>query len=208
MEEEICDVIKENERLIYKIASKYSMYYNIDDLYQSGMMGIVKAYKKYDKSSSCKFSSYAYKYILGEMIDFIRKDRNIIVSEDVFDIYKKYIKIKDLLFNKYEREPSIKEISAFMEISEHQLLNVIEGVAFTYDIDFEYSDDKREFVDNKILIDEEISSLDLFSKMLINYRYYQGFTQCETAKKLGVSQVKVSREEKLILNRIRNNITI
>lgn len=208
MEEEICDVIKENERLIYKIASKYSMYYNIDDLYQSGMMGIVKAYKKYDKSSSCKFSSYAYKYILGEMIDFIRKDRNIIVSDDVFDIYKKYIKIKDLLFNKYEREPSIKEISAFMEISEHQLLNVIEGVAFTYDIDFEYSDDKREFVDNKILIDEEISSLDLFSKMLINYRYYQGFTQCETAKKLGVSQVKVSREEKLILNRIRNNITI
>lgn len=208
MEEEICDVIKENERLIYKIASKYSMYYNIDDLYQSGMMGIVKAYKKYDKSSSCKFSSYAYKYILGEMIDFIRKDRNIIVSDDVFDIYKKYIKIKDLLFNKYEREPSIKEISAFMEISEHQLLNVIESVAFTYDIDFEYSDDKREFVDNKILIDEEISSLDLFSKMLINYRYYQGFTQCETAKKLGVSQVKVSREEKLILNRIRNNITI
>ena len=208
MEEEICDVIKENERLIYKIASKYSMYYNIDDLYQSGMMGIVKAYKKYDKSSSCKFSSYAYKYILGEMIDFIRKDRNIIVSDDVFDIYKKYIKIKDLLFNKYEREPSIKEISAFMEISEHQLLNVIEGVAFTYDIDFEYSDDKREFVDNKILIDEEISSLDLFSKMLINCRYYQGFTQCETAKKLGVSQVKVSREEKLILNRIRNNITI
>lgn len=208
MEEEICDVIKENERLIYKIASKYSMYYNIDDLYQSGMMGIVKAYKKYDKSSSCKFSSYAYKYILGEMIDFIRKDRNIIVSDDVFDIYKKYIKIKDLLFNKYEREPSIKEISAFMEIGEHQLLNVIESVAFTYDIDFEYSDDKREFVDNKILIDEEISSLDLFSKMLINYRYYQGFTQCETAKKLGVSQVKVSREEKLILSRIRNNITI
>ena len=206
MEEELCEVIKENERLIYKLARNYSIYYNIDDLYQAGIIGIIKAYKKYDKSSSCKFSSYAYKYILGEMIDFIKKDRNIVVSDEVFDIYKKYVKVRDLLFSKYEREATIKEISAFMDISEQQLISIIESVAFTSEIEFEYSDDKREIIDNKILIESELSNLDLFSKLLINYRYYQGFTQSETAQMLGVSQVKVSREEKLILSRIRNNI--
>lgn len=206
MKGELGEVIKECEKLIYKLASKYSMYYSIEDLYQAGVIGLIKAYKKYDISSSCKFSSYAYKYILGEMIDFIRKDRNIIVSDEVFDIYKRYIKVRDLLFSKYEREPSIKEISAFMDISEKQLINIVESVAFTCEIDFEYSDDNREFVDNKILIDNELSLLDAFSKSLINYRYYQGFTQSETAQMLGVSQVKVSREEKLILSRIRSNI--
>lgn len=208
MEGELCEVIKQSEKMIYKLASNYSMYYNIEDLYQAGIIGLIKAYKKYDKSSSCKFSSYAYKYILGEMIDFIKKDRNIIISDEVFDIYKRYLKVRDLLFNKYEREASIKEISAFMEVNERQLINIIESVSFTCDIEYELGDDSREFVDNKILIENELSDLDSFSRSLINYRYYQGFTQSETANILGVSQVKVSREEKLILSRIRSNIAV
>lgn len=206
MKGELGEVIKECEKMIYKLASNYTAYYNIEDLYQAGIVGLIKAYKKYDESSSCKFSSYAYKFILGEMIDFIRKDRNIIVSDEVFDIYKRYIKVRDLLYIKLEREASIEEISAFMDISCDKLISIIESVAFTREMEFEYSDDNREFVDNKILIDNEISLLDTFSKSLINCRYYQGFTQSETAQILGVSQVKVSREEKLILNRIRSKI--
>lgn len=207
MKGEIEEVVKDCEKMIYKIAYKYSKYYNIEDLYQSGMIGLIKAYKKYDKSSSCKFSSYAYKYILGEIIDFIKKDRNIIVSDEVFDIYRKYLKVKDLLLNKYEREPSIKEISSFMEISESKLINIIESVAFTYEMNIEYSDDDRERLDNKILIDNELSELDLFSKTLIKYRYYDGLSQSETANLLGISQANVSRSEKTILLKLRNNIT-
>ena len=206
MKGELGEVIKDCEKMIYKLASNYSMYYSMEDLYQAGVVGLIKAYKKYDESSSCKFSSYAYKFILGEMIEFIRKDRNIIVSDEVFDIYKRYIKVRDLLYIKLEREASIEEISAFMDISCDKLISIIESVAFTREMEFEYSDDNREFVDNKILIDNEISLLDTFSKSLINCRYYQGFTQSETAQILGVSQVKVSREEKLILNRIRSKI--
>ena len=118
MKGELSDVVKEYEKMVYKLAYNYSRYYNIDDLYQAGMIGLIKAYKKFDKSSSCKFSSYSYKYILGEMIDFIKKDRNIIVSDEIFSIYKKYLKVKELLSTKYERDISIKEISAFMEIEE------------------------------------------------------------------------------------------
>jgi RNA polymerase sporulation-specific sigma factor len=194
--------------MVYKLAYNYSNYFNLDDLFQAGMIGLIKAYKKYDKTSSCKFSSYAYKYILGEMIDFIKKDRNIIVSDEIYNIYKKYLKVKELLSTKYERNVSIKEISAFMEIEENKLINIIEGVSFTSEIEYEFGDDKRESIDNKILLDEEISNLDLFSRNLINYRYYLGLSQNETADLLGVSQVKVSRSEKMILSKIRSNIAI
>ena len=119
---------------------------------------------------------------------------------------KRYTKVRDLLFSKYEREASIEEISAFMDIPCDKLVSIIESVAFTREMEFDCSDDNRELVDNKILIDNELSLLDAFSKSLINCRYYQGFTQCETAEILGVSQVKVSREEKLILSRMRSNI--
>lgn len=206
MKGEIEEVINDCEKMIYKIAYKYSKYYNIEDLYQSGMIGLIKAYKKYNKSSLCKFSSYAYKYILGEIIDFIKKDRNIVISDEIFELYKRYLKVKDLLLNKNEREPSIYEISTFMNISESKLISIIESVAFTHEINFEYSDDDRERLDNKILIESEISDLDLFSKTLIKYRYYEGLSQSETANLLGVSQANVSRSEKMILSKMRNNI--
>lgn len=206
---EYLTLIKESEGLIYKIASKYSMYYSIEDLYQVGTIGVIKAYKNYKKDTSVKFSTYAYKYILGEIIEFIRCDRNIKVSEEYMSLYKRYLSIKSMLTSKLEREPSFCEISSFMEIDEGVLRNVIETIAFTKstdESDYDYGNDKREEIDNKILLDNELSSMDEFDRSLIEFRYYQGYTQSETADALGVSQVKVSRQEKLILSRMKSNI--
>lgn len=206
---EYLTLIKESEGLIYKIASKYSMYYNIEDLYQVGTIGVIKAYKNYKRDTSVKFSTYAYKYILGEIIEFIRCDRNIKVSEEYMSLYKRYLSIKSMLTSKLEREPSFSEISSFMEIDESVLRNVIETIAFTKstdESDYDYGNDKREEIDNKILLDNELSSMDEFDRSLIEFRYYQGYTQSETADALGVSQVKVSRQEKLILSRMKSNI--
>ena len=119
--------IKENENLIYKIASRYSNFYNIDDLYQAGCMGIIKAIRNY-KDSNAKFSSYAYKYILGEMIDFIRKDKNIIISDETYTMYKKYLKIKELLNNKYQKEVGFSEICKYMGVDEKYMLRIVESV--------------------------------------------------------------------------------
>ena len=204
------ELIKANEGLIYKIASKYSKYYSIEDLYQVGSIGIIKAYKKYREDSNAKFSTYAYKYVLGEIIDFIRKDRNIIVSEEYMSIYKKYI--RELLFTKYEREPSFSEISSFMEISESELLNIIESVMFTMssevseDFTYEGIVDNRDDILNKILIDTELESMDEIDRKIIDYRYYQGYSQSETAILMGMSQAGVSRSEKLILSKIKDKI--
>ena len=206
---EYLTLIKESEGLIYKIASKYSMYYSIEDLYQVGSIGVIKAYKNYKKDTSVKFSTYAYKYILGEIIEFIRCDRNIKVSEEYMSLYKKYLSIRSLLTSKLEREPSFSEICSFMEIDEGVLRNVIETISFTKstdESDYDYGNDKREEIDNKILLENELSSMDDFDRNLIEYRYYQGYTQSETADVLGVSQVKVSRQEKLILSRMKSNI--
>ena len=206
---EYLTLIKESEGLIYKIASKYSMYYSIEDLYQVGTIGVIKAYKNYKKDTSVKFSTYAYKYILGEVIEFIRCDRNIKVSEEYMSLYKRYLSIKSMLTSKLEREPSFSEIALFMEIDEGVLRNVIETIAFTKstdESDYDYGNDKREEIDNKILLDNELSSMDEFDRSLIEFRYYQGYTQSETADALGVSQVKVSRQEKLILSRMKSNI--
>ena len=199
------EIIESNSWLIYKIARSYSEYYNIEDLFQVGSIGLLKAYKNYDKNSNVKFSTFAYKYVFGEIISYIKKDRNIIVGDEYMSIYKKYEKVKSLLISKYNREVSFSEICKFMEMDEQKLLSVIESVMFTKSIDgdslinYEFAYDNREDIFNKVLLESELDALEPFDKSLINYRYYQGFTQTETAQALNTSQVKVSRREKMIL---------
>lgn len=206
------ELIKDNEWLIYKLSSYYGQYYNIEDLYQAGSIGLIKAYKNYDNNSNVKFSTFAYKYVLGEIISYIKKERNIIISDEYISLYKKYEKIKSMLITKYNREVSFTEICKFMEIDEQKLLSIIETVMFTKSIDNEnmYYDigyDDRDDILNKVLLESELELLDSFDKSIIDYRYYQGYTQSETANALNTSQVKVSRHEKLILQRIKKNIT-
>lgn len=207
------EMIKENSWLIYKVARTYSEYYNMDDLFQVGSIGLIKAYKNYKKDSNIKFSTFAYKYVLGEIIRYIKSDRNIVVSDEYMSLYKKYEKVKSLLTAKYNREVSFSEICKFMEIDEQRLLSIIESVMFTKSIDeeglinYEFGYDDRNDIFNKMLLESEIEHLEPFDKSIIDYRYYQGFTQSQTAEALNTSQVKVSRREKIILQRMKQSIS-
>lgn len=204
--------IKDCEGIIFKIANKYSNYYNMSDLYQAGCIGVIKASKKYKNNFDNKFSTYAYKYILGEIIDCIKKDRNIIISDEAYEVYKRYVKLKELLYSKNEKVPSFSEVCSYMKIDEKYMLNIIESVSFAKSIEEDECICNNCFVDNRndidmeILIKNELLKLDDFDRNLIDYRYYQGYTQCETAQIMGISQVKVSRHEKLILSKIKDNI--
>ncbi len=212
MNDILTERILSSSNLIYKIASKYKDYYCVEDLYQAGCLGVIKANNCYVENNNTKFSTYAYKFILGEIIDFIRKDKNIIISDEAYEIYKKYLKVKELLYSKYEREVSFSEICEYIGISEDKMLSIIKSVSIFKSINEDennynsyYSDD-RELIDNEILLQSELQELDSFDRSLIEYRYYQGYSQSETAEMMGLSQAKVSRCEKLILNRIKNNI--
>jgi len=203
----------ELDKMIYNIAFKYSKYYDIDDLYQAGILGAVKASKKFNESLGTKFSTYSYPFILGEIISFIKNDRVIKVSDDYFSLYKMYEKTKLALTNSLSKEPTFKEIASFMKIEEQTLVNIIESVLFAkniendeYELNSTFYIDERDKINNQLSIKEELAKLNEFERKLIDYRYYQGFNQCETAQMLGTNQVKISREEKLILSKMRKNL--
>ena len=148
--------------------------------------------------------------IMGEMLEYIRNDRNIKVSSDYYDIYKRYAKVKSILQNRFLREPTFKEIAEFLELDESYLVSVIERTAFTKSYEYEtsavdnYSTDEN--LINKLMLDEEIDNLEEPSRSIIKYRYFFGLSQQETAEMLKLSQAKVSRCETLALTKIKSSI--
>ncbi len=203
-------IIEECDGLIYSIASQYKNNYNIEDLYQAGCIGVMKAYKNFNGNLNVKFSSYAYKYIVGEMIDYIRKDRNIKVSNEYYDVYKRYEKTKNLLRNRFCREPKFQEICEFMGLNEQELLCIIESTAFTKSIEQEemiesYVSEDDKLI-NRLALDAELENIEEPAKSIIKYRYYYGMSQQETASIMELSQSRISREESHALKRIKSKI--
>ncbi|MEG2618163.1 MAG: sigma-70 family RNA polymerase sigma factor [Bacilli bacterium] len=216
MKSEIMDLIDMNRNLIYKIASYYSNYYDVEDLFQVGVLGLIDAKKHYNDSLSTKFTSFAYIYIKGEIIKYIKNDRNIKLSTYTMKLYKLYEKTKDYLLQKLQREPSLTEICSYLEIDECTMSDAISQAAFTLSLDFELETNEEyynfvqvnneEEVDNSISIKDEIDKLSEFDRKIVDFRYYKDYSQSETADELGVSQVKICRSEKHILKKMYNNM--
>jgi len=97
MEGELSSLIAQNKNMIYKIAHYLDNGSNIEDLFQVGCIGMIKAYEKYDPSIGTKFSSFAYFYIMGEMKQYLRENKNIKISKDMVRLSLKIEKAKDVL---------------------------------------------------------------------------------------------------------------
>jgi len=198
-----------------KIASKF---FDVpkEDLYQAGVIGIIKAYKNYKQDSTTKFSTYAYNYIYGEMYELANNLRSIKLSKDVLKIYKQIEKTKYLLAQQLNRIPSIQEISSYLQIDELLINQIINSTNQIMSLD---EDEKRPLYETVstetkipqsqiIDIKDSINTLDDCEKEIIKYRYFKDYTQSETAKILGISQVKVSRYEKKSLTKMYNYLNI
>ena len=212
-------VIEKNQNLIYKVATKYSKYYSIEDLFQVGIIGLIKAYKNYKEDLNAKFTTYAYPYIIGEIVDFVGRDRTIKVTPEQLKIYKAYEKSSEALSQKYNKIPSFKEVCDFMELPEDVVYTAILSSEFTLSLDRTVLDDTTTFydftgysnteqIDNAIDVKKEMESLSELDKQIIYCRYFRDYTQSETASCLGISQVQVSRYEKQALQNMRKNIMI
>ncbi len=217
MKEEYEKIIYENKNLIYKIAHKYSSYYNMEDLFQVGVIGLIKAYNNYNPNCNTKLSTYAYEYILGEILEYIRTDRTVKVSTDLLKLYKSYEKTKEYLTNKLGRVPKLSEISNFMNIEENKLSYIIEKCAYVVSLDEDLNEDNftleqvvgvdnQKQIDNLLDIKKELASLNEEERKLIELRYFKDLTQSETAEVLGINQVQVSRSEKLILKKMNSKL--
>ena len=110
----IHQLFKDNEKLIYKISTYF---YNVDkkDLYQAGLLGLLKAYNNYHQNATCKFSSYAYDYIYGEMYN-LANNRLIKTNSKLLKLYNMIEKARYTLAQKYERVPSNEEVASFLNI--------------------------------------------------------------------------------------------
>lgn len=216
MKKDIWKLIEENKNLIYKIAHSYSGHANIDDLFQVGCIGVINAYKNYKDDYNTKFSTYAYNYILGEITNYLKNDKLLKMHGDNSKIYKLYEKTRDYLTSTKGYNPSLKEISEFMGISEYDLFNAINNNSEIMSIDQEIKDnlylhdvigeDHSEDIDATIDLKNIINNLDVNDRELINYRYYQDFTQSETASLMGMTQVQVSRRETKILSKMKSEM--
>lgn len=202
------NTVLDYEGLIYSIIAKYPKRFDRDDLFQAGMLGLVDAYKHYDPNVSVKFSTYAYYYIVGEVNKYIRECSSLKISKDLIDLKKKILKVIDVMTQKLGREPTTLELSLYLDVSEEMIINALISTDEVVSIDasfdsFKYFDDINA---EKLDLREEIEKLSEDDQRLIKARYYEDLTQIETSKKLGISQVQVSRNESKILKKLRTNL--
>jgi len=209
---ELENIILLHEKLIYKIATKFHEIPK-EDLYQAGVIGLIKAYNNYNKQSDTKFTTYAYNYIFGEMYDLANNTRTIKLNKNILKTYKKIEEAKQQLSQKLGYYPSKYEVSKFLSIPE-QIITEIEactGTIMSLDIETErpiYETIPSEEQPTNIDLKDSLNTLTEEEKQIINYRYYKDFTQSETAKILGMSQVTVSRYEKKSLTKMYNYLSI
>lgn len=212
------EVISSTSKMIYMIINKYFKGYEAEDLYQVGVVGVIKAYNNYNKNKDTKFSTYAYTYIYGEIYLYINSTKGLKLARENYSLYKKINEAKNLLSQKLMREPSIYELSRFLEIDSKLIENVVGSMLPIESLDktvykgdkdlslFDTISDKRDYynVDYLMLMDE-INNLSEPWQSLIKLRYFEDKTQSEVAKILGMNQVEVSRGEKKTLKKIRDN---
>lgn len=209
------ELITSYKKLVYSIISKYSNERNKDDLFQAGMMGIIDASKKYDNSSNVKFTSFAYKYILGEVLKCLREDRNIKISRDIIRDYKRINIVKDHIYKMYGRPTNNKELSKLLNMNEERINEVINYNEKELSINMIISDDEKISLEDTISdnrnnyfeLNDALKELSDSEKRLIYERYYENKTQTEIAKEKNISQVKVYRYERKILDKLKDKMS-
>ena len=211
------DIILENQNLIYYVANYFKNYPYKDDLYQAGRLGMIEAYKKYNPDMNCKFTTYAFKYILGEMKKLVRTDKGLKISREVSKLNLKIEKAYIVLSQKLMKEPSIKEIANFLEIPEYMVSDAILSTNKIKSIDEPINNDGNALtlqdvigesnnIDELLLLKESLNNLNSEEKQIINNRYFKDYTQSETSKIIGISQVQVSRKEQKVLEKLKNKM--
>lgn len=214
---ELTELILENEKLIYKAVNRFPYYRDKEDLYQAGCKGMQDAYRTYDPNKGAKFTSHAYRYILGEMMNVVNKDRCVKVSREVTRLNNQIEKAKSMLAQKLMRQPTITELSDYLEVPEYYLIEAMNSNVTIQSIDSMVGDtnmmlhevisSKEIDVDTLLYLKTELESLNEPERTIMIQRYYEDMTQTEVANSLGLSQVDVSRREKKVLTKIRSGLT-
>ena len=217
------ELVENNKGLVYNIVKRFiGRGYEIDDLYQIGMMGFVKAIKRFDTDYEVKLSTYAVPYILGEIKRFIRDDGPVKVSRSLKENCARIYSARETLEKELGREPTLEEVAKAAELSADEVLMSLEAgseVESLHKIIYQGDGNDISLMDrlpekengqdaalDRIFLDEILKKLDVKERQLIGMRYFKDMTQTEIAAEMGISQVQVSRMEKRILKELKKQI--
>ena len=213
--------IKGNLRLVLSVIKRFSSSNeNVDDLFQIGCIGLMKAIDNFDTTLHVKFSTYAVPMIIGEIRRYLRDNNSIRVSRSLRDIAYKAIYARENYVKKNLREPDITEIASEIGINKEEIVYALDAIqspmslyepVYTEGGDTLYvmdqvSDKKNReenWVEN-LALGEAMERLNARERHIIDLRFYEGKTQMEMAREIGISQAQVSRLEKNALKTMRN----
>ena len=213
--EDMTKLIEDNSRLVWSIVRRFNgRGYDIEDLYQIGSIGLIKAIQRFDTSFEVRLSTYAVPYILGEIKRFIRDDGPIKISRSIKELNIKIIELQKEYLNKYGKEITLEQLAKELKTSKEDIAMALDSARPVNSIeDSQYRDNKTDKtislidqlssgkdeeneITNRITIKKLISELKDNEKKVILLRYYKGKTQMQVAKILGITQVQVSRIER------------
>lgn len=216
------ELINGNLKLVLSILKKFvNKTDNMDDLFQVGVLGLVKAIDNFDMSFDVKLSTYACPMILGEIKRYLRDNTSLRISRSVKDIAYRTLKVKEELTNNLGKEPTIKEISEILNVSEYEIVNALDSLRepvsmyepiyndggdtiYLFDQLSNKEDDYSQ--DIKIAVDKALKTLKPREQYIIDERFIVGKTQMEIANELGISQAQISRIEKNAITNIKKLI--
>lgn len=217
------ELVNGNLKLVLSILRKYNNRTdNMDDLFQVGCIGLIKAIDNFDLSHEVKFSTYAVPMILGEVKRYLRDNNSIRVARSIKDIAYQALKLKEELTNELGREPSTSLIAEKLGLTEFEVVNALESMRDTISM-YEpiYNDggdtiyladqlqDKSDTLydrETKLALHEALNKLKEKEKYILLERYIYGKTQMELASEIGISQAQISRLEKSGLDNLNKMI--
>jgi len=215
------ELVYGNLKLILSVIKKFSnRKENLDDLFQVGCLGLLKAIDNFDMSHGVRFSTYAVPMIIGEIRRYLRDNSSVRVSRSLKDTAYKALQYKEQFLKTEQREPSIEEIAEHLNVEPIDVIVSLEAIQDPISIYtpiynngsdeiylIDQIKDNENSEDQKILeltIKEGLKKLSKREKNIIHERYFQGKTQMEIAAEIGISQAQVSRLEKNALKTIFN----
>lgn len=213
--------IKGNLRLVLSIIQRFSgNSENVDDLFQIGCIGLMKAVDNFDVSQGVKFSTYAVPMIIGEIRRYLRDNNSIRVSRSLRDIAYKAIYAKEAMMKQSEKEPTIQEVAEKIGVKCEEVVYAMDAVqspVSLYEPVYSEAGDTLYIVDQisdkknkeerwveEISVREALKQLNEREYDIVNLRFFQGKTQMEVASEVNISQAQVSRLEKSALRTMKN----
>lgn len=193
----------------------------MDDLFQVGCIGLIKAIDNFNTDLDVRFSTYAVPMVIGEVRRYLRDSNSIRVSRSLRDTAYKAMQVKERLTAENSREPTVEEIAKELEMNKEDVVMALEAIVepvSLYEPVFSDGNDTIFVMDqvgdknddtnwlNEIALKEAIRNLNDREKKILSLRFFKGKTQMEVAEEIGISQAQVSRLEKGALDRIKNQI--